>query len=86
MRVHAFKSFVAVVNGRKYRVCEGDVVDMPDGADWIRAGLVEEAEPGANPDSEPDMDDEKIETATALPAPETATGKPARRSRPRAKR
>ena len=40
MQVVALKSFVAVVNGASMPVRDGDVVEMPDGADWLRAGLV----------------------------------------------
>lgn len=40
MRVIALRSFVAIVNGTKYRVSEGDEVEMPVNADWLTAGLV----------------------------------------------
>lgn len=32
-------SFVAVVGGQSIAVRAGDVVEMPEGADWVRAGL-----------------------------------------------
>ncbi len=48
MMVKALNSFVGSVNGAKYRVAAGDVLELPDGADWLRAGLVEVvAEPEA---------------------------------------
>lgn len=40
MRVIALRSFVAIVNETKYRVSEGDEVEMPVNADWLTAGLV----------------------------------------------
>jgi len=40
MRVIALRSFVAIVNGTKYRVSEGDELEMPVNADWLTAGLV----------------------------------------------
>ncbi len=53
MKVKALNSFVGTVNGIKYRVAAGDVLDLPDGADWLRAGLVEvEPEPEAEPTPE----------------------------------
>lgn len=48
MMVKALNSFVGSVNGIKYRVAAGDVLELPAGADWLRAGLVEVvAEPEA---------------------------------------
>lgn len=42
MKVRALKSFVAnMPNGHKYRAEIGDVLEMPSGADWLTAGLVE---------------------------------------------
>lgn len=40
MQVVALVSFVAMVNGASMPVRVGSVVEMPDGADWLRAGLV----------------------------------------------
>lgn len=39
----ALRSFVAHVDGRTYRVQEGDEIDVPDGVDWEKAGFVEPA-------------------------------------------
>jgi hypothetical protein len=52
MRVRALTSFVGRVDGRKYIVKAGDVLTLPEGADWLRAGLVEAAEPA--PELEPE--------------------------------
>lgn len=41
MQVKALKSFGAVINNNFLSVAEGDVVELPEGADWVRAGLVE---------------------------------------------
>ena len=40
MKVIATTSFVSRIDGVKYRPREGDELDMPKGADWIKAGLV----------------------------------------------
>lgn len=40
MKVKAIVSFSARVDGRSYSPAEGDVLDMPDGADWLTAGFV----------------------------------------------
>ena len=41
MKVTALVSFVGFSGGVKVRANEGDVIDMPEGADWLSAGLVE---------------------------------------------
>lgn len=53
VKVKAIKSFVGKgPNGIKYRQEAGDVFDLPEGTDWIKAGLVapvdrqESVEPG----------------------------------------
>lgn len=53
MRVKALKSFVGAANGQKYRVTEGDEFDLPAGVDWLKAGLVVEANPPFDPPAEP---------------------------------
>ncbi len=40
MKVIALKSFISRIDGKKYRPSEGDELNMPKGADWIKAGLV----------------------------------------------
>ena len=40
MLVLAKISFVAVHDGQTYSVQEGNQIDMPHGADWVRAGFV----------------------------------------------
>lgn len=40
MRVRAIRSFVSRVGGRTYRLGVGDEMGLPDGADWLKAGLV----------------------------------------------
>lgn len=47
VKVKAIKSFVGKgPDGIKYRQAEGDVFELPDGSDWIRAGLVVAFETG----------------------------------------
>jgi hypothetical protein len=41
MQVKALVSFVSNLNGKKYRVQAGDELELPKGADWLAAGLVE---------------------------------------------
>ena len=41
MKVKALKSFVSTIDSVKHRIQEGDVFDLPKGADWLTAGLVE---------------------------------------------
>lgn len=48
MQVQAMVSFAAMVNGQSIAVRAGEVVEMPEGADWLRAGLaIPFAEEGA---------------------------------------
>lgn len=44
MKVIVNRSFVSRFNGQTYRPSQGDVVEMPEGADWLRAGLVSAVE------------------------------------------
>lgn len=69
MRVKAIKSFV---DGRYGRHDDGDIFDLPKGADWVAAGLVEPVE-------------ETIETAAIKP-PRRATKKTNTPRKPRAKK
>jgi hypothetical protein len=41
MRVIAKKSFVASVGEQMIRASEGDELELPEGVDWLNAGLVE---------------------------------------------
>ena len=43
--VIANTSFVSTIDGIKYRVQQDDELGMPDGADWLQAGLVRRAAP-----------------------------------------
>ena len=45
MKVRALVGFVATIDGVKYRAQAGDELLLPDGADWLRAGLVEKVAP-----------------------------------------
>ena len=38
--VKAIRGFAARIEGKTYAVAEGDVLEMPAGADWVAAGLV----------------------------------------------
>jgi len=40
MKVKALIGFVSTIDGEKYRAKAGDVLDLPKGADWVKAGLV----------------------------------------------
>lgn len=40
MKFRATVSFVSTIDGRKYRVIEGEEVILPHGADWVMSGLV----------------------------------------------
>lgn len=64
MQVKARISFVSTIDGKKYRVQAGDELELPDGADWLRAGLVTAVKAQA-------------ETASVKP-PETAVKKTSR--------
>lgn len=70
MQVQALVSFAAMVGGQSVAVRSGDVVEMPDGADWVLAGL-------ATPLLE-------NETAVAEPGGELADVRPQRKGRQRA--
>ena len=39
MKVTILRSFVGYVGKTKHRCQVGEVVEMPEGADWVRAGL-----------------------------------------------
>lgn len=61
MKVQALKSFVGKgPNGIKYRQEAGDIFELPEGSDWIKAGLVA-----------PVVEDGELELAATEP-PETA--------------
>ena len=40
MKVKALKSFGGASSRGRYHYSEGQVFDLPDGADWLKAGLV----------------------------------------------
>lgn len=42
MRVRIKVPFVGYDGARKYRLAEGEVIEMPAGADWVRVGFAEE--------------------------------------------
>lgn len=44
MRVEVLKSFQGQIDGRRYGGGMGDVIDIPEGTDWIRAGFVRPVE------------------------------------------
>lgn len=70
VKVRAIKSFVGKgPDGIKYRANEGDVLEVPEGTDWIRAGLVVAVE-----------DWDEVETMAKEPA-ETAVKPKARKVR-----
>jgi hypothetical protein len=69
MQVLAVVSFVAMVSGQSVAVRAGDVVEMPDGADWLRAGLATPVEVA------------EIESATVEPVGERADVRPQRKGK-----
>lgn len=40
MRVKAVKSFGGVTSEGRYHISEGEEFELPEGVDWLRAGLV----------------------------------------------
>lgn len=74
MKVKILKGFGANVAGEMVSYSEGQVVDLPAGADFVRAGL---AEP---------LEGEVEDAAVAAPAPETAMLGPAETAVPKAPR
>lgn len=44
VKVRGLTGFVSTIDGVKYRVQAGDELDLPEGADWLKAGLVEQVE------------------------------------------
>lgn len=73
MRVIAKKSFVASVGEQMIRASEGEELEMPDGIDWLNAGLVEPAR-GKAPES------------ASIEAPEKAVKPKVRKKRPAGKK
>lgn len=61
------KSFVGTLGGITVNAAEGQVIDLPEGTDWVQAGLVQV------------LDAPVVETAVALPT-ERAVKKTARRA------
>jgi hypothetical protein len=68
MRVKAINSFVGRHAGRKYIVKSGDVLELPAGADWLRAGLVVAIE-------NVDLESEETPAAAEKPARKPRTSK-----------
>lgn len=69
MQVLAIVPFVAMVGGQSVIARAGEIVEMPEGADWVRAGL-------ATP-----VEVIEVETATAEPDGERADVRPRRKGR-----
>lgn len=68
MRVRALVSFAARIDGDVRAVQAGTLIDMPEGCDWLTAGLVTVATLTAAPALT-----EAVELATAEPDAEVAT-------------
>lgn len=49
MKVKALVSFVSTLDNVKHRIQAGQEFDLPKGADWLGAGLVELVEPEEKP-------------------------------------
>lgn len=45
MKVKILVSFVDTLNGEKYRMREGDEVELPAGANWLEVGFAVEMAP-----------------------------------------
>lgn len=69
MQVLAIVPFAAMVNGQSVVARAGDIVEMPDGADWVRAGLATVVEVV------------EVESATAEPDGERADVRPRRKGK-----
>ncbi len=67
MQVLALKSFVSVIDGQVLMARAGQMLEMPEGADWVQAGLVTLAQ--------------EVETATLTLNAETADVRPRKRER-----
>jgi len=48
-KVKVLRSFVAIMPDGKVRASTGDIIDMPDDADWLPAGFVELVETEEKP-------------------------------------
>jgi hypothetical protein len=48
-KVKVLKSFVAITPDGKVRASAGDIIDMPEGVDWLPAGFVELVETEEEP-------------------------------------
>ncbi len=83
MKVKALRGFSAFVDGSMVCASEGQVLELPKGADWLRAGLVVPAEEGAEAEdaaTEPPAVAEVMpETASTGPAETATPAKPRRR-------
>lgn len=81
MKVLSQANFVSVIAGKTFCVNVGDVLELPKGADWIRAGFVTpiaEAEAPKVKPSEAAAEEKAAEAvpdvaAEAVAAPETAS-------------
>ncbi len=63
MKAKALKGFTGWIGGNSISVSEGQIVDVPAGTDWVKAGLVEPL-PG------------EVEERPTKKAPETAAVQP----------
>ena len=61
IRVQAVKGFVDQIDGVKYRVTEGQVLELPKGASWLDVGFVVPAK------------EQEVETATRQPTERAVT-------------
>lgn len=75
MRVQAQVSFVAAWRGQQYVANAGELIEMPDDADWLRAGLVAAVPAPA----EVETATAEVETATAAPEDAERAVSPRRR-------
>jgi hypothetical protein len=64
MKVIALISFVSRIDGQAYRANEGDELEMPKGADWVKAGLAKK-KPAARKKAKP-------KESASVKAPENA--------------
>ncbi len=79
MKVIALTSFVARIDGVKYRPDKGEELEMPKGADWIKAGLAEKKAVKRS-------DKAKAPESAALEAPEKAVKPAAKKKEPAKKK
>lgn len=79
-KVRVLRAFVANVEGVKIRGIEDEILDMPKGQDWIKAGLVEPLQGGSTRETA------AVEPSEKAVEPKAAAKKPASRKKSSSKK